>query len=142
MAEEKTKQSNSPQNIVARRRFVRMTPDKVRLAAKYLEGKSATLALNTVNFLPLAAAKPLALTLKNALAMARDANLEEDDLKVRRIVVDEGPKLKRRRIIHQGKATAILKRMSHITVVLQSKTTQVRNQKIEIKRTKGASSGS
>ena len=118
------------QEIISKRRFVKVTPDKMRLAGSLVKGKKLSLALSIAKFSNLAAAKPLALTLKNALAIAKEKDISEDNLSVLRICVDEGPKLKRRRIVHQGKATAILKRMSHVTVVL------------EIKRPKGASNGS
>ena len=118
------------QEIISKRRFVKVTPDKMRLAGSLVKGKKLSLALGIVKFSNLAAAKPLALTLKNALAIAKEKDINEENLSVLRVCVDEGPKLKRRRIVHQGKATAILKRMSHVTVVL------------EIKRPKGASNGS
>ncbi|MFA6493158.1 MAG: 50S ribosomal protein L22, partial [Patescibacteria group bacterium] len=107
--------------VTSKRRFVKVTPDKVRTAAALVKGKNAVVALGILDFSSLAAAKPLILTLKNAISIAKDRDLKEDDLQVSIIRVDEGPKLKRRRIVHQGRATAILKRMSHITVVLTDK---------------------
>ncbi len=104
--------------FVSKRRFVRTTPDKIRVAAVLARSKKIRTALDNLKFCHLAAAKPLALTLKSALAMAKDKDILEDNLWVLRIQVNEGPKLKRRRIVHQGRSTAILKRMSHITVVL------------------------
>lgn len=99
---------------------MRVAPDKIRTAAVLVRAKKIPDALNILKFSNQAAAKPLTLALKSALALAKDQALTEDDLRILRILVDEGPKLKRRRIIHQGRATAILKRMAHITVTLTS----------------------
>lgn len=117
---EKIKKTDKVSEIVSKRRFVKVTPDKMRLAAGLIKGKKINDALSVISFSNLAAAKPLELTLKTALSTAKDKDLPEDNLVVLKVFVDEGPKLKRRRIIHQGKATAILKRMSHITVVLKN----------------------
>lgn len=128
--------------IVVKRRFIRSTPRKVRRAADLVQGKKISAALDILKFSHLDAARPLVLTLKNALAEAKNKDLSEDDL-VLHVRVDEGPKLKRRRIIHQGRATDILKRMSHITVVLQERgKLEIGNSKFAAKRLKGASSGS
>jgi large subunit ribosomal protein L22 len=103
-------------DLIIKSRFVRMAPRKIRLASKPFIGKDLESALSALMFVPKRASRPLALVLKNGLARAKDK--EMDKIWIKNIIVDEGPKLKRRRIIHRGRATAILKRMSHITVVL------------------------
>ena len=103
-------------NLIVRSRFVRMAPDKVRLVAKTILGQEIDGALSILSFTSRLARKPLILLLKNARAQANDKNMDNPTIK--NILVDGGPKLKRRRIIHRGRATTILKRMSHITVVL------------------------
>jgi len=115
---EKTQTISNPE-IMAKRRFIRTTPDKMRFAASLIKGKKLLAALGVLRFSHLAAAKPLELTLKQGMAQAKDKNIEGEELTVWRILVNEGPKLKRRRIVHQGRATPILKRMSHLTVVLR-----------------------
>lgn len=126
--------------IISKRRYVRTTPDKVRLATSLIKNKKVSQALGILQFSNLEAAKPVILTLKSALAIAKDKDINEDSLYIRVIKIDEGPKLKRRRIIHQGRATAILKRMSHITVVLEEqRPTKIQSPKSKIK---GASNGS
>lgn len=120
------------QEIISKRRFVKVTPDKMRLAGSLVKGKKLSLALSITKFSNLAAAKPLELTLKNALAIAKEKDITEDNLSVLRVCVDEGPKLKRRRMLHQGKATMILKRMSHVTVVLsEQRKSEARSTKSE-----------
>lgn len=129
-------------DLTVRSRFVRMAPDKVRLVAKAILGQDVDEALSILSFTPKLAKKPLILILKNAMAQAKDKNML--NLKIKNIFVDEGPKLKRRRIIHRGRATTILKRMSHITVVL-SERPMVKESPLAKKRKKqpeGASRGS
>lgn len=122
-------------DLVVKARFVRQTPDKLRLAAKVVKGKKIDEALNILRFTSKAAAKPLSIFLKSALAQVKDKGMNNEVI-IKTIVIDEGPKLKRRRIIHRGRATAILKRRSHITVVLSA------DGNSKFKRPKGAQSGS
>lgn len=125
-----------PKQILSKRRFVKTTPDKIRLISHNIKGRSPTQALAILDFSGKAAAKPLKLAIKSALAIAKDKNLNENDLIIKNILVNEGPKLKRRRIIQQGRATAILKRMSHITVVLTDEKSKVKNPKSKRKPSK------
>lgn len=103
--------------IRATAKFVRTAPDKIRILSNLVKNKTIKQALTQLNFSGRAAAKPIILVLKQAKDQAKDKNIK-GDLVVKTIQVDEGPKLKRRRIRHQGRATAILKRGSHITIVL------------------------
>lgn len=110
--------ADQTKQILVRRRFVKVAPDKVRKAAALVCKKNAHLALAILRNMRLVGAKPLGLAIKSAMAIAREKDIAEKNIQIFQIAVDEGPKLKRRRIIQQGRATAILKRMSHITVVL------------------------
>jgi len=105
--------------VKATSKFVRTAPDKVRILAGLVKNQSIDSALNQLAFAGKYAAKPLSLVLKQAKAQIKDKNLDENNMVVTEVRVDEGPKLKRRRIRHQGRATAILKRMSHITIILK-----------------------
>ena|SRR3990167_8677840 len=105
--------------FVVKSRFVRMAPDKIRLVGKAIVGKKIPLAISVLDFSSKATAKPLNLILKHAIDRAKNLNLDAENLIIKNMRVDEGPKLKRRRIIHRGRANSILKRMSHITVVLE-----------------------
>ena len=116
----KEKQPTASKLLVVRSLFVRMPPDKIRLVAKSLVNKQIETALAILEFIPKAARQPLILIVKEAISQAKNKNLNLDNLVVKNIVVNEGPKLKRRRIIHRGRATSILKRMSHITITLSS----------------------
>ena len=100
-----------------RSRFIKTTPDKLRYVSKIILGKDINSAINVLTFLPQVASRPLISVLKAGLSEAKDKNINET-LYIKAIAVDEGPKLKRRRIVHQGRATSILKRMSHIAIYL------------------------
>ncbi len=128
-------------DLVVKSRFVRIPPRKIRLVAEKLISQELETALNILKFIPRAATRPLELVLKNGLTQAKDKNY--DQIWIRNIIVDEGPKLKRRRIIHRGRATTILKRMSHITVVLSEQPKlKAKSEKVKIERPKGAYRGS
>lgn len=103
--------------LIVRARFVRMAPDKIRFAGKQIVGKELSQAINILEFSRILARKPLLLVLKNASSQIKDRNIDKQ-MYVKSVAVDEGPRLKRRRIISRGRATNILKRLSHITVVL------------------------
>lgn len=128
---------NAGIDIVSIKRYARSTPDKVRLAGALAKGKKVNLAISILEYSNLLAAKQIILPLKSAIAIAKDKDAVMDNLYVKNIIVNEGPKLKRRRILHQGKATSILKRMSHITVILSDNTNKIiENQKLKIENNK------
>ena len=114
-------------------RFVKTAPDKIRILAGLVKGKTLDKALDQLQFANKYAALPLSLVLRQLKAQIKDLNLSEDDYKVTEVRVDEGPKLKRRRIRHQGRSTAILKRMSHITVIMQEQKVIVKKEVKDIK---------
>jgi len=109
---------------MAKARIVRVTPLKARRVVDLVRGKNAGEAVNTLRFAPQAAAEPVRKTLQSAIANAVEGarrnseRLDEADLVVSEIYVDEGPTLKRFRPRAQGRAGRILKRTSHITVVV------------------------
>ncbi len=113
------KESLKEVKIVSKRRFVRCTPDKLRLAAHLVKKEEKLLkALDILQFSKVNAAKYIILSLKSAASSVQDKNILPEDLIIKSICINEGPKLKRRRIIHRGRATQILKRLAHIDVIL------------------------
>lgn len=114
-----------------RSRFIKTPPDKLRYVAKMALGKEINEAITALSFMPQTARRPLILVLKAGISQAKDKNIDAP-LYIKAIAVDEGPKLKRRRIVHQGRATSILKRMSHITIHLSV------NPKSKFKKIKGS----
>jgi large subunit ribosomal protein L22 len=101
-------------------RFVRVTPLKARRIVDLVRGAQVDEALATLKFAPQAAAETVSKTLESAVANATTTEgLERASLVVSKATVDEGPTLKRFRPRAQGRATRILKRTSHITLVVQ-----------------------
>lgn len=100
-------------------RFIRTAPDKIRILSGLVKGKTLETAINQLTLSGRAAAHPVILVLKQLKAQIKDKEANETDFIVKEIRVDEGPKLKRRRIRHQGRATAILKRMSHVSIIVK-----------------------
>ena len=103
----------------AHARFIRISPRKVRIVADNIKGQPVEKAVGLLTFTPKKAGRILLKVVKSAVANAeQNANVDVDNLYVKRISVDEGPTLKRWRARAQGRAYHIRKRTSHITVVL------------------------
>jgi len=104
-------------------RYVRITPRKVRLVSDLVRGKSITEALTILKF---STRKRVALTISTLLESAM-ANAEQkgridvDNLFVKSLLVDQGPTLKRFTSRAKGQGMRILKKTSHISVVLEEK---------------------
>jgi large subunit ribosomal protein L22 len=109
---------------MAKARFIRVTPMKARRVVNLIRGKAAGDAVTVLKFAPQAAAEPVRKVVESAIANARvkadraNERFDEANLVVIEAFVDEGPTLKRFRPRAQGRAARILKRTSHITVVV------------------------
>jgi len=100
-------------------RFLRMSPQKVRQVVDLIRGRQVDQALAILRLTPRAAAREVFKVLKSAVANAENNYmLSREDLFVTRVSADEGPRLKRFRPRARGRADRILKRTSHVTVVL------------------------
>ena len=102
-------------------RYIRMSPQKVRLVADTVRGKKVEEALATLEHTTKAAARVVSKVVKSAAANV-EHNLKaenSEDFRVAVITVDSGPMLKRFRPRAMGRAAKIWKRTSHITVVLR-----------------------
>ncbi len=108
----------------AQARYLRVTPMKARRVVDLIRGKQAVEAVAVLRFAPQAASEPVRKVVESAIANARvkadrdSVAFDESELVVREAFVDEGPTLKRFRPRAQGRANRILKRTSHITVVV------------------------
>ncbi|MHB1064632.1 MAG: 50S ribosomal protein L22 [Georgenia sp.] len=108
----------------AQARFVRVTPQKARRVVDVVRGKRAEEAVAVLRFAPQAAAETVRKVVESAIANARvkadeaSEAFDERKLVVLEAYVDEGPTLKRFRPRAQGRASQILKRTSHITVIV------------------------
>ena len=101
-------------------KYVRISPFKLRGPVEVVKGKPVEEALNMLKFMPLKAAGIISKTLKSAVANAEHNNdMDVDELIVKNIIVDQGPTLKRFRARARGRSSRILKRTSHITVIVE-----------------------
>ena len=100
-------------------RYVRIAPRKARLVTELIKGKPVEEALTILRFVPKKAARLVDKTLRSAVANAeQNPNIDVDTLYIKRIFVDGGPTMKRWRARAMGRAPKIIKRPSHITVIL------------------------
>lgn len=100
-------------------RNFRMSPLKVRLVADVVRGKRVDEALAILQYMPHKAAGEIARTIKSAAANAdHNFQMSPEDLVVKTIFVDAGPMLKRYMPRARGRGDRILKRTSHITVIV------------------------
>jgi large subunit ribosomal protein L22 len=100
-------------------KYIRISPQKARLVADVVRGMGVDQALTTLRFTPKKGAGILRKVIESALANAtQDDKIDVDNLYVKKIFIDGGPSLKRIRPRAMGRATGIIKRTSHITVVL------------------------
>ncbi|HKZ35866.1 MAG TPA: 50S ribosomal protein L22 [Patescibacteria group bacterium] len=108
--------------ITASSKFIRTSPRKLRLVADAVRHLSPDEALIQLKNLNKRGAVPIAKTLKQAVANAvNNFNLPKDELKLKSLIVDEGPTYKRFQPVSRGRAHSIYKRTSHVKVVLESK---------------------
>src|SRR5713101_2235730 len=104
---------------LSRMRFARISPQKLRLICELVAGKPVEQALSILEFTPKKGAKMVTKTLLAAVANARDQqNVDEDRLFVKRVTADTGPTQRRSIKRAHMHATPILKRTSHLTVVV------------------------
>lgn len=103
-------------------KYARISPRKVAVVLDLIRGKDADLAMAILKHTPKAACEDLQKLLKSAIANAENNhNMDATRLYVAQCFVSPGPILKRIRPRAQGRAFRILKRTSHVTLVLKEK---------------------
>ena len=118
---EKTKKiaENKDRRPYATARHIRMSPYKVRRALALIRGKSVNEAAAILEYANIVSAEPVKKVLLSAAANAEhNFHMDRDDLVVSEAFADQGPSLKRINPVSKGRAHSILKRTSHITVIL------------------------
>jgi large subunit ribosomal protein L22 len=108
---------------IATSKFLIASPTKVRPVADVVKQKPYSEAMAILENMPQKGARLLTKTMKSAAsnALNRNKKLDEDMLFVKEIRIDEGPRLKRLWCRGRGRADTLLKRMCHITVVVDEK---------------------
>jgi large subunit ribosomal protein L22 len=109
--------------VTSRLRYVQGSPQKMRLVADLIRGKGVQEAVNILQVTNKYAARHVQKCLKSAIANAenRDDHVDVDRLYVKEVFVDGGPMLKRIQPAPMGRAFRILKRQSHITIKLDTR---------------------
>jgi large subunit ribosomal protein L22 len=103
-------------------KYIRISPQKVRKLADAIKGKPVETGLNMLKYMPQKAAGFVEKTVRSAAANAdNNHGIDVDSLVIQNLIVDQGPSLKRFRARARGRGARILKRSSHITVVLAEK---------------------
>ncbi|MFH1875006.1 MAG: 50S ribosomal protein L22 [Pseudomonadota bacterium] len=108
--------------VVAKAKYIRITPRKMRVVANQIRGKGVQGAIDYLNFCKRSAATPILKVVKSALANAEQkGGIDVDNLYVKTILIDEGPTMRRWLPRARGMATKILKRSSHVSIELEEK---------------------
>ena len=104
----------------AKTRYLLVSPYKIRPVADLIRRKPYTEAVSLLENMPHKGARFIKKTVMSAAsnALNRDKQLEEDMLFIKEIMVDDGPRMKRVWCRARGRADMLLKRMCHITVVV------------------------
>ena len=104
--------------VEAKTKYVRISPQKTQEVIYLVEGKSPREALGILKNAPQRPAKYIAKTIASALANVRSRKFPEENFRLKSLVVEQGPRLKRFRPASMGKAVSVVHRTSHLKVVL------------------------
>ena|SRR3990167_257351 len=105
--------------VAAKLKYARISAQKARLVADQVRGLPVEEALDLLRFSPKKAAPLIKKVVDSAIANAdHNAGADIDELRVSKIFVDEGPQSKRYRARARGRASHIMKRTCHITVMV------------------------
>jgi large subunit ribosomal protein L22 len=116
------REENKDNRPFAIARYIRMAPDKIRIVLNNIRGKNVEVAVAILENSPQEAAVASLKVLKSAIANAENnKGLNRADLIVAEAYVGSGPTMKRLNLRARGSADKILKRSSHITIILDSK---------------------
>ena len=107
--------------FISRQNFLRMSPRKIRPVVTLIKKLTPEKAVEILPFIGKKASTPLRKVIMTAMANARDKGVVGSDLIFKEIQINEGPRLKRGLAISRGRWHPIKKRMSHIRVVLTTK---------------------
>ncbi len=109
-------------DIFAQARFISVSAQKARLVADMVRGKDVVEALNLLKFTPNGAARPVSKVVASAMSNGEENfGVSRDDMFIYRITADEAPTRKWRRFGARGRFKPLLRRSSHITVILRER---------------------
>jgi large subunit ribosomal protein L22 len=103
-------------------KYIKMSPIKLKPVTDLVRGKDLSEALTILKFTPGKGSEILEKVVQSAAANAENNfDLNPDDLYVAEVYANQGPTMKRWRAADRGRAARILKRSSHVSVVLKEK---------------------
>ena len=107
---------------IARKRFIRQSPYKIRYVLKTVKGLNVGSAINKLTLTNKKASSYIIEVLKSAVSnmMNVGTDIDSNNLFIKTAYVDEGPVMKRFRPAAMGRATDIRKRTSHLTIIISS----------------------
>ena len=107
---------------IARKRFIRQSPYKIRFVLKTIKGMNVNNAINKLSLTNKKASSYIIEVLNSAVSnmMNIESDVNSDSLYIKTAYVDEGPVMKRFRPAAMGRATGIRKRTSHLTIIISS----------------------
>ena len=118
--------------IKATQKTTRQTPRKLALVANVVRGEELTDALKQLAVMDRRASLVILKVMRQAIANAtHNHGAKFEDLKLKDIVINEGPRYKRWQAVSRGRAHGIVKRTSHVTVILEVKETEASAQPAE-----------
>ena len=125
--------------VIAQLNNLRIAPRKVRLISRTIKGMDATAAKHRLDYAPQKSSAPILKLLNSALSNAHNNfNLAKDNLFIKDILVNEGPKLKRFRPKGFGMASPIEKKTSHIKIVLEERVPGLKAMPVKERKTESA----
>lgn len=108
-------------NTIAQYRYARSSSQKIRLVANLIRGKQVAKALEILTYTNKKSSYLIKKVLESAIANAEHNNNKDIDvLKIKKIFIDVGPSIKRIKSRAKGRVNHILKRTSHITIILDN----------------------
>ncbi|OGM10599.1 50S ribosomal protein L22 [Candidatus Woesebacteria bacterium RBG_16_36_11] len=117
--------------IISTQKYVRLSPRKIRPVVVMIKKLTPVRAVEVLPFIDKNASEPLRKVIQTAIANAKDRGIADNDLFFKEIRIGEGPRLKRGRAISRGRWHPIKKRMSHIRVILATKSDKTKDTKIQ-----------
>lgn len=104
---------------IAKCRYIRSSAQKMRLVVNMIRGRKVSQALNILNYINKKSAGLVKKTLESAISNAdHNDGLDVDNLRIIKIFVDNGPSMKRTMPRAKGRSDRIIKRTSHLTIVV------------------------
>jgi large subunit ribosomal protein L22 len=125
--------------FIATQKYLLMSPGKIRLVVAVIKKMKPAEAIEKLPFVQKRAGIDLSKVIKSAMASAKNAGVSETDLIFKEIQIGEGPRLKRGRAASRGMWHPFKKRMSHIRVILTTKTVKVeKKEEVKVEKTEKA----